>query len=86
LVDIQQELETKIYQFFEDHIRDNFSSTNCKYLSNDRESQYSTFFFIDVFDVYIQQDRQKVWLVDFNPFAETTDGLLYEWDELLACK
>lgn len=40
----------------------------------------------DVFDVYIQQDQQKVWLVDFNPFAETTDGLLYEWDELLACK
>ncbi|ORZ25785.1 D123-domain-containing protein [Absidia repens] len=64
LIDIQQELETKIYQFFEDYIHDGFSNTNY------------------VFDVYIQQDRQKVWLVDFNPFAETTDALLYSWDEL----
>ncbi|KAI8099474.1 D123-domain-containing protein [Halteromyces radiatus] len=65
LLDIQQELETKIYEFFEDHIRDGFPGT-----------EY-------VFDVYVQQDRQKVWLVDFNPFDTTTDGLLYSWNELL---
>ncbi|KAI8342273.1 D123-domain-containing protein [Chlamydoabsidia padenii] len=65
LVDIQEELETKIYNFFEDHIRDNFPNTNY------------------VFDVYVQQDRRKVWLIDFNPFAETTDGLLYSYDKLL---
>ncbi|CAO3635228.1 unnamed protein product [Cunninghamella blakesleeana] len=62
---ISDELETKIYEFFEDYVRDGFDA-----------DQY-------VFDVYIQQDHRKVWLLDFNPFSPTTDSLLYNWDELL---
>jgi len=35
-----------------------------------------------VFDVYIDKKR-KVYILDFNPFGEVTDALLYTWDELL---
>lgn len=44
------------------------------------------FVHIDVFDVYIQRNNNKVFLVDFNPFDPTTDAILYDWSELMACK
>ncbi|PRP76306.1 cell division cycle protein [Planoprotostelium fungivorum] len=34
-----------------------------------------------VFDVYITKNK-TVTLVDFNPFGEVTDGLMFEWSEL----
>ncbi|KAL1935907.1 hypothetical protein VTP01DRAFT_41 [Rhizomucor pusillus] len=34
------------------------------------------------FDVYVDRDRCKVWLMDFNPFSPATDALLYTWEEL----
>uniref|UniRef100_A0A8C3L773 Translation initiation factor eIF2 assembly protein n=1 Tax=Chrysolophus pictus TaxID=9089 RepID=A0A8C3L773_CHRPC len=34
-----------------------------------------------VFDVY-RDSRGKIWLIDFNPFGEVTDSLLFTWDEL----
>jgi hypothetical protein len=37
-----------------------------------------------VFDVYVNRNGSKVSLVDFNPFATFTDGLLFEWDEIIA--
>ncbi|KAF9435279.1 hypothetical protein BGZ76_006576 [Entomortierella beljakovae] len=36
------------------------------------------------FDVYITRNRERIYLVDFNPFAQKTDSLLYEWEELIA--
>ncbi|KAI9315673.1 D123-domain-containing protein [Dichotomocladium elegans] len=36
-----------------------------------------------VMDVYVNRPRHKVWLVDFNPFTHTTDGLLFDWAELI---
>ncbi|CAK1361088.1 Cell division cycle protein [Cercospora beticola] len=36
-----------------------------------------------VFDVYIPQTYDRVWLVDINPWASRTDPLLYSWQELL---
>ncbi|KAJ3127312.1 hypothetical protein HK098_006491 [Nowakowskiella sp. JEL0407] len=36
-----------------------------------------------VFDVYVSKSNMRVFLVDFNPFSETTDTLLYSWDEIL---
>lgn len=35
------------------------------------------------FDVYIPPPHDKVWLVDFNPWALRTDPLLFSWMELL---
>jgi hypothetical protein len=34
-------------------------------------------------DVYITRDESRVFLIDFNPFAPSTDTLLYSWEELL---
>jgi len=34
-----------------------------------------------VFDCYIDKG-QRVWLIDFNVWGETTDSLLFEWNEL----
>ncbi|KAI9193615.1 D123-domain-containing protein [Polychytrium aggregatum] len=36
-----------------------------------------------VFDIYINKTNKKVFLIDFNPFSPTTDGLLFDWAELL---
>ncbi|CAR30102.1 cell proliferation protein CDC123 [Lachancea thermotolerans CBS 6340] len=35
-----------------------------------------------VCDVYIPRPFEKVWLIDFNPFARKTDSLLFSWNEL----
>lgn len=35
------------------------------------------------FDVYVPQPFNRVWLVDFNPWAPRTDPLLFSWTELL---
>ncbi|XP_055970485.1 cell division cycle protein 123 homolog [Sorex fumeus] len=36
-----------------------------------------------VFDIY-RDSRGKVWLIDFNPFGEVTDPLLFTWEELVS--
>nr|KAF6386267.1 cell division cycle 123 [Myotis myotis] len=36
-----------------------------------------------VFDIY-RDSRGKVWLIDFNPFGEVTDSLLFTWEELIS--
>lgn len=28
----------------------------------------------------------KVWLIDFNPFGEVTDSLLFTWEELMSSR
>jgi hypothetical protein len=35
------------------------------------------------FDVYIPPPHDRVWVVDFNPWAQRTDPLLFSWLELL---
>ncbi|PVH99379.1 D123-domain-containing protein [Periconia macrospinosa] len=36
------------------------------------------------FDVYIPPPHDRVWLIDFNPWAQRTDPLLFSWLELLS--
>lgn len=36
-----------------------------------------------VFDVYVPPPYDRVWLVDFNPWAPRTDPLLFSWMEIL---
>ncbi|KAF9088938.1 hypothetical protein BGX23_007008 [Mortierella sp. AD031] len=62
---VQEELEDKIVDFFEDKINGQFP-----------DSDYT-------FDVYITRNRERIYLIDFNPFAQKTDSLLFEWQELL---
>ena len=35
------------------------------------------------FDVYIPPPHDRVWVMDFNPWAQRTDPLLFSWLELL---
>ncbi|XP_040403287.1 cell division cycle protein 123 homolog [Cygnus olor] len=78
LIGISQRDYTQYY----DHI-----STQCEEICRsiqeffEKHIQYK---FLDedfVFDVY-RDSRGKVWLIDFNPFGEVTDSLLFTWDEL----
>ncbi|XP_063301525.1 translation initiation factor eIF2 assembly protein [Pelobates fuscus] len=36
-----------------------------------------------VFDIY-KDSQGKIWLIDFNPFGEVTDSLLFTWEELMS--
>ena len=36
-----------------------------------------------VFDVYIPPPHDRVWLIDFNPWAPRTDPLIFSWMEIL---
>ncbi|CAG8481979.1 10208_t:CDS:2, partial [Racocetra persica] len=65
LVDVQEDLETKIIQFFNTNIRNKFFNRDY------------------VFDVYVTRNRERVWLIDFNPFGPMTDSLLFTWEDLL---
>uniref|UniRef100_A0A8D0L9X1 Translation initiation factor eIF2 assembly protein n=1 Tax=Sphenodon punctatus TaxID=8508 RepID=A0A8D0L9X1_SPHPU len=44
--------------------------------------QYKFFNEDFVFDVY-RDSMGRVWLIDFNPFGEVTDSLLFTWEELI---
>ncbi|KAI8970149.1 cell division cycle 123 [Mycotypha africana] len=65
LLDMKQDIEQLIYQFFEDTIREEFE---CNHYT---------------FDIYVERKKDKVYLVDFNPFSPATDSLLYHWNELM---
>ena len=39
-------------------------------------------YFSDVFDVFLTENPTTVHLLDFNPFGDTTDALLFNWDDL----
>ncbi|GIJ89992.1 hypothetical protein Asppvi_008938 [Aspergillus pseudoviridinutans] len=39
-----------------------------------------------VFDVYVPEPHQRVWLIDINPWADRTDPLLFSWLEILQMK
>jgi len=36
-----------------------------------------------IFDCYISEKNNKVWIIDFNMFSQHTDPLLFTWDELM---
>lgn len=39
-----------------------------------------------VADIYIPRPFKKCWLIDINPWARTTDALLFSWNELVTKK
>ncbi|XP_023057224.1 cell division cycle protein 123 homolog, partial [Piliocolobus tephrosceles] len=45
-----------------------------------QKTEYRLFVF--VFSLSLLQG--KVWLIDFNPFGEVTDSLLFTWEELIS--
>ncbi|KAF0462941.1 CdC protein [Gigaspora margarita] len=65
LIDVQEDIETKIIQFFNTNIQNKFFNRDY------------------VFDAYVTRNRERVWLIDFNPFGPMTDSLLFTWEEIL---
>lgn len=39
-------------------------------------------FILYLADFLLSVLQGKVWLIDFNPFGEVTDSLLFTWEEL----
>ncbi|NWH65885.1 CD123 protein, partial [Geococcyx californianus] len=66
-----EEICRSVQEFFEKHIQYRFLDEDCKYLKASI-SKWSM--------------GGKVWLIDFNPFGEVTDSLLFTWEELTSGK
>jgi len=62
-------------------LQDRFRSLIMEFFSVRLQDQFPDDNF--VFDVYIPPPHDRVWLIDFNPWAPRTDPLLYGWLELL---
>ncbi len=43
---------------------------------------FFSFVALDVIDIYIDK-KERIWIIDVNPFGEPTSALLFEWHELL---
>ena len=57
-----------LHDFFEDYVRHRFAHGEVQ--------NY-------VWDVFVDK-KDRAWIIDFNPWARTTDSLLYEWSDLLS--
>lgn len=44
------------------------------------------FSFLLCFNSFVVPLQGKIWLIDFNPFGEVTDSLLFTWEELISGK
>ena len=67
LLQDQRRIQAALLSFFDDTIRNRFA-----------DGQIPNY----VMDVYLDQ-KNKVWLLDFNLWARSTDSLLFEWSELI---
>ena len=77
----EESIKQDILSFFTEHIRLSFvlkffGSSLSRYIFR---SKFSLSRY--VMDV-IRPSKDNVVLVDFNPWGETTDGLMYTWEEL----
>ena len=67
LLQDQRRIQAALLSFFDDTIRNRFA-----------DGQIPNY----VMDVYLDQ-KNRVWLLDFNLWARSTDSLLFEWSELI---
>uniref|UniRef100_A0A8C8YK69 Translation initiation factor eIF2 assembly protein n=1 Tax=Prolemur simus TaxID=1328070 RepID=A0A8C8YK69_PROSS len=71
----KEEICRGIQEFFKKHIQYKFLDEDC---------ELCLFLFCINFLLFVLQG--KVWLIDFNPFGEVTDSLLFTWEELISEK
>eukprot|EP01083_Nonionella_stella_P214824 773722_1 len=78
-------IRSHIVDFFNDTIQYTYSY-NANVNENDNNENNNNNISIPVsnytFDVYVDKSN-RVWLIDFNVWAERTDSLLFKWDELM---
>jgi hypothetical protein len=68
LTEDRDKLYDLIHDFFEDYVFHRFADRTIP--------NY-------VWDVFVDK-KDRAWIIDFNPWARTTDSLLYEWSELVS--
>ncbi|ORX37070.1 D123-domain-containing protein [Kockovaella imperatae] len=66
--DAKRQVIDAIRDFWEDEVRLNFTTGGGSY----------------IFDVYLSADMTRVTLIDFNPYRNSTDPLLFTYEELLS--
>lgn len=89
---MKAELLELIEDFFEAHILSSFPDENGTHRHRmvitamlERDLATLTTFFscsAVVVDVYVEEAKKRVWLMDFNPFGPVTDGMLFSWAEI----
>ncbi len=79
------DLTDKIENFYDKEIQGKLPLSNCKCFKFWSCSFIKLFSFVplDVIDIYIDK-KERIWIIDVNPFGEPTSALLFEWHELLA--
>ena len=74
--DVSSWMTTKLLDFFYDTIQHVFAKDSDSGSASASDDVHNY-----VVDMYIDQ-KQRVWLVDFNVWGRSTDSLLWEWSEL----
>ncbi|RIA96531.1 Stomatin family protein [Glomus cerebriforme] len=79
LVAISQR-DVNYYSFLND-IKEELETKIIRFFETQIQNKFSNRNY--VFDVYVTRNRERVWLIDFNPFGPMTDSLMYTWEEIL---
>jgi hypothetical protein len=74
LLSVRSEFAESIKSFFEREISGKFTDDSCMLYF-----QSNT---LDSFDIYINKNNRKAFLIDLNPWIPSTDSLLFSWNEL----
>jgi len=90
----EKKIQEAILKFFNEKIQNKFPDSDCNFENDFAILSFNYLllifyalpfffpFFIVIFDVYISKDLAKVYLIDFNPFADSTEPLMFDWNEL----
>ena len=73
-------ISEKICEFFEVSLQGKLPLSDCKVLFVIAHNLIS-FSSVDVLDVYVDK-KDRVWVLDVNPFGDPTSPLLFDWEEL----
>lgn len=74
--------------FFEDEVLNTFPLNSCKSILTFPDARFlpDTFatFYSDTFDIYFTRSNDRIFIIDFNPYAPQTASYLFSWSEILS--
>lgn len=78
-----QQIRDTLQDFWYDYIRGRFLASHLDQQQTGGDAVSATEFSSNyVVDLYLDQ-KDRAWILDFNPWARSTDPLLFEWSELM---
>ena len=83
IVAISQRNHTTYYQHLktqEKIIKENIQSFFKLYIKNESRFILSNY----IFDCYVAEKNNKIWIIDFNMFCQHTDPLLFTWEDVVS--